>query len=141
MIDANIQLVHGLVAVVDYEPEIDQEQLRPARRAGAARRERDPQHRRRTRTSSSGACYPLEGNEAVFGVDYRDLPQQLPSGLLARDLGVTVLAGPLDLIQGGRGSSRDRRSSSTTPGPGAERFWGLLSTVIDAAALYPRAGL
>ena len=85
--------------------------------------------------------HPLEGNEAVLGVDYRDLPQQLPSVLRARDLGVTVLAGPLDLIQGGQGFVA-RSPVFVDDGPGRERrFWGIVSTVIDPDEVYAAAGL
>ena len=52
-----------------------------------------------------------------------------------------MLAGPLDLSQGGRGFVARTPVFIETGTPGAERFWGLVSTVIDEAALYRAAGL
>jgi signal transduction histidine kinase/ActR/RegA family two-component response regulator len=51
-----------------------------------------------------------------------------------------VLAGPVDLVQGGRGFVG--RSPVYVDGPSGEReFWGLVSTVIDERALYRSSGL
>ena len=59
----------------------------------------------------------------------------------ARDLGQTVLAGPVDLIQGGRGFIA-RAPVFLDEGPsGARRFWGIVSAVIDQEALYRTSGL
>ena len=45
--------------------------------------------------------YPLKGNEAALGLDYRQHPVQREAALRARDSGRTVIAGPLSLEQGG----------------------------------------
>jgi sensor domain CHASE-containing protein len=45
--------------------------------------------------------YPIEGNEAAVGLDYRTLPDQLAAVELALSLNEIVLAGPLTLVQGG----------------------------------------
>ena len=46
--------------------------------------------------------YPLAGNEAIIGVNYMDLPEQKPAVVEAIKTGKTVIAGPVDLIQGGK---------------------------------------
>ena len=46
---------------------------------------------------------PRRGNEAVLGLDYRDVPNQLASVARAYRDGAPVLTGPTELVQGGRG--------------------------------------
>ncbi len=69
--------------------------------------------------------YPLAGNEAVIGRDYREMSAQWPSVKLAIDSRKLVLAGPVDLVQGGRGLI------FRTPVFIKDTYWGLLATVID----------
>lgn len=69
--------------------------------------------------------YPIETNKQIIGVDYRDLPQQWPLVKKAVDTRHGVLAGPVDLIQGGNGLIY------RYPVYINDRYWGLLSTVID----------
>lgn len=70
-------------------------------------------------------AYPIETNRQIIGVDYHNLPKQWPQVEKAIDTKEGVLAGPLDLIQGGKGLIY--RSPVFVDG----KYWGLLSTVID----------
>jgi diguanylate cyclase (GGDEF)-like protein/PAS domain S-box-containing protein len=79
--------------------------------------------------------YPREGNEAVIGVDYRDLPQQWEQARLAMETGEMVVAGPLELVQGGLGLVGRAPVFEHTPEP---RFWGLVSAIIDMDRLFQR---
>lgn len=47
--------------------------------------------------------HPLEGNESVLGLDYRENPEQLPKVLQAMRSGEGLITGPVNLVQGGRG--------------------------------------
>ena len=115
VIDRNIQLVQGLVAVVSFEPGMDQERFARLGAQVLQRRERDRQHRRGARTWSSGACIRSRATRRCSGSTTATCRTSCRDVLRARDLGVTVLAGPVDLVQGGQAaSSRARRSSSTT---------------------------
>ena len=69
--------------------------------------------------------YPLAGNEAIVGRDYRDLPAQWPAVKRAIESRSLVLTGPVKLIQGGSGLIY------RTPVFVDQRYWGLLSLVID----------
>jgi len=80
--------------------------------------------------------YPLEGNRDALGVAYADLPQQWPDVRRAIDERRTVLAGPLDLVQGGHGLV-----VRTPVFLGDGRYWGVLSLVIDSDSLFRAAGL
>ena len=139
-IDRNIQLVRGLVAVVSFEPGIDQERFA---RLGdqVLRGASEVRHIAAAPDLVIRMLYPVEGNEAVLGMDYRDHPNQVATALLARDLNVTVVAGPTDLVQGGR-AFLARSPVFVDAGPDREsRFWGIISTVIDPDRLYAAAGL
>jgi sensor domain CHASE-containing protein/CheY-like chemotaxis protein len=138
-INGNIQLVQGLIGVISTEPEIGQERFARLGRSLLAGRSQI-----RNVAAAPGMVitlvYPIEGNEAALGLDYRAHPAQSAAALRARDAGTMVLAGPVDLVQGGRGFVG--RSPVHVDGPAGEReFWGLVSTVIDEAALYESSGL
>ena len=83
---------------------------------------------------------PLTGNEKAIGLDYRKTPSQFDGAESARRSRQTVLSGPLQLVQGGQGLIA-RVPIFVTDTRGGERFWGLLSAVIDVAKLYEGAGL
>ena len=101
-VDRNVQLVQGLVAVISFEPEMaDGRFMRLAGQVLSAASE--IRHIAAAPDLVIRRVYPLRDNYTVIGIDYRDLPDQLPEIELARDLGVAVLVGPVDLIQGGRG--------------------------------------
>lgn len=69
--------------------------------------------------------YPEEPNQSALGVDYRDIPKQWPDVLAAINSSEGVLAGPVQLIQGGE--ALIFRLPIRVKG----EYWGLLSTVID----------
>ncbi|SDG48690.1 diguanylate cyclase [Roseospirillum parvum] len=80
--------------------------------------------------------YPVEGNEAAIGLYYPDLPGQWPAVKRAIDSGRTVLAGPVNLRQGGRGLI-----SRTPVFLDDGEYWGILSLVLDADSLFTSVGL
>jgi diguanylate cyclase (GGDEF)-like protein len=69
--------------------------------------------------------YPLKSNEKIIGVDFRDLPAQWPQVKQAIDSREGVLAGPLELAQGGKGLIY------RYPIFIDDEYWGILSTVIN----------
>jgi diguanylate cyclase (GGDEF)-like protein len=77
--------------------------------------------------------YPIQGNEKAIGLNYADQPGQWPAVKRAIDSGKPVLAGPLALLQGGRGLVY--RAPVFISG----RYWGLLSTVVDSDSLLTSA--
>lgn len=81
--------------------------------------------------------YPLAGNEAALGLDYRDNPEQLGSIEAALEAGDILISGPVDLVQGGQALIARvpvylHRS---------DELWGIVSQVIDHEALFADAGL
>lgn len=74
--------------------------------------------------------YPLKGNERAIGLNYRNQPAQWPVISRIIESGKAALAGPVDLVQGGRGIIY--RVPLFIEG----KYWGLLSTVIDADTFF-----
>jgi sensor domain CHASE-containing protein len=139
VVDRNIQLVQGLVAVISFEPDIVRGRFaRLAAQVLSASSE--IRHVAAAPDLVIRRVYPLRGNHEILGLDYRDLPDQMPGVEQARELGVTVLTGPVDLVQGGRGFVA-RSPVFVDDELGTRRFWGIISTVIEPERLYAAAGL
>lgn len=84
--------------------------------------------------------YPIKGNEKAIGLNYRELPQQIDDVLKAVETRQLILAGPLDLVQGGVGLI-SRIPVYLTNKDDEEYFWGITSAVIDIHLLYQNSGL
>ena len=138
-INGNVQLVRGLVSAISTEPNITQE-----RYGELAANLLKSRSQIRNIAGAPGLVvslqYPLRGNEKALGLDYRKNPAQRQAALRARDSGDVVLAGPVDLVQGGRGLIA-RFSVFTSEADGSKKFWGIVSAVIDIEGLYRDAGL
>src|SRR5690606_22885454 len=95
-INSNIQLVRGLVSVISTEPQMDQ-----ARYSALVANLFEEQSQLRSIAAAPdfviSMTYPLEGNEAAIGLDYRKNAVQREAAMRARDAGRLVLAGPVDL--------------------------------------------
>lgn len=138
-INSNIQLVRGLVAVIATEPDIDQRHF--AKIAGNLM----GTHSQLRSIAAApdlvlSLIYPLKGNEKAVGLDYRTNDAQRDAALRAVDSREMVLAGPVELLQGGKGFiGRFPVFYETQPGKG--RLWGLVSAVVDVDRLYADSGL
>lgn len=84
--------------------------------------------------------YPLKGNEGALGLNYLHSDTQRDAVLRARDLREPVLAGPLQLVQGGVALIA-RVPVYVTEADGSSRFWGVVSATMDAGKLLVAAGL
>lgn len=84
--------------------------------------------------------HPLIGNEKVIGLDYTKTPGQRDAVLRAKATGHLVLAGPLELVQGGVGIVGRFPVVMDRPA-GPPVFWGIVSAVIDIERLYANSGI
>ncbi|WP_454286259.1 bifunctional diguanylate cyclase/phosphodiesterase [Rhizobium arsenicireducens] len=138
-INANIQLVQGMVAVIETEPNITQERF-----STLARRIFNTPHQLRNLAAAPNLvirlAYPLSGNEQLIGFDYRGSEAQREAALLVRETGRIVVTGPVDLVQGGRGLIA-RYPVVIANGKAGRTFWGLIAAVIDIDKLYEYGGL
>jgi len=80
--------------------------------------------------------HPVEGNEAAIGLRYAEVPTQWPAVERAISERKTILDGPLNLAQGGQGLI-----VRTPVFLGPQRYWGILTLVIDSDSLFQAAGL
>ena len=137
-ITGNIQLVKGLVSVISTEPDMDQERYQAL---VSNIFEEDSQLRSIAAAPDLviAMTYPLEGNRAVIGVDYRNVPAQWRAIEQTLQTGQLSIAGPVDLVQGGRGLI-GRFPVYLGEGPD-RRFWGIVSAVLDLDRLYRDSGL
>jgi len=135
----NIQIIKGLPALISTNPSLSQKQFSIAVQTLL---DNDSQLR------NIGAApnlilkylYPLKGNEAAIGLDYRDLPTQIDSVIKAKETRQLQLAGPLKLKQGGMGLIT-RAPIYLKDAEGKEFFWGIISAVIDVDRLYQQSGM
>ncbi|MFC3705162.1 EAL domain-containing protein [Devosia honganensis] len=137
-IASNIQLVKGLVATISTEPDMS-----AARYDALARNLFEEESQLRSVAAAPDLVvrmtYPLTGNEAVIGLDYRTVPDQWDAVETVRRTGRLSIAGPVDLVQGGRGFIG--RFPVYAGEGGARRFWGIVAAVVDVDRLYADSGL
>ncbi|MGB7950217.1 MAG: PAS domain S-box protein, partial [Candidatus Binatia bacterium] len=87
--------------------------------------------------------YPLQGNQEAIGLELLKLPDQSPAVQRALDGKVTVVAGPVKLVQGGT-ALIGRTPIYLTPSGGPPYsgiYWGLVTILIDDKAIFSAAGL
>lgn len=136
----NIRVTEGLQSFITTHPDLDQETW--------ARAVKPLLGRQSQLRNIAGApdliirlMYPVEGNEKAIGLDYRKNAAQFAAADLARTTGALVLAGPLELVQGGTGLITRIPVFVDDESGKEQRFWGLISAVIDADRLFSAAGL
>ncbi|MDO6464837.1 ATP-binding protein [Pseudoalteromonas carrageenovora] len=133
---SNIQLVRGLGVAVAAEPDLQQARFEQI--AG-------PLFKTSNELRNIGGApdmiiqmtYPLKGNEKALGLNFLEAKNQRADAIRARDTNTIVMAGPLKLIQG------DIALIARVPVyiPPENRFWGLLSVVLDINKVYKNSGI
>ena len=84
--------------------------------------------------------YPIEGNEAVLGKNFLEIPERRDDCLLAINTRSIALSGPYNLIQGGLGLVA-RNPIFLTDASGNEYFWGFSAIVLDLPDALVSVGL
>lgn len=138
-INGNLQLTRGLVSAIVTEPYMGQQRF-AALASNLFEQESQLRNIAGAPDLVISLMYPMPGNEKAIGLDYRKNNAQRTAALRARDLRVPVLAGPVDLAQGGQGFIGRFPVFVKTAG-GGERFWGIVSVVVDVERLYKASGL
>jgi len=138
-INANILKVHGIIGPFTAEPEMSQERFN-AIAANAMTGDTQLRHIAAAPDLVISMIYPLKGNEKAIGLDFQKNERQRKAALRAKKSRKLFLAGPVDLKQGGQGFIA-RFPVFLNPGTPEERFWGLISAVIDVNRLYEDSGL
>ena len=138
-INSNIQLVRGLVSVIATQPDMDQPQFNKIA-AGLVGEHSQLRNIAGAPDLVISLMYPMEGNEKAIGLDYRKNEKQREAALRAVRSREMVLAGPVNLLQGGQGFI-GRFPVFAHDGAGGEYLWGLVSAVVDVDRLYAASGL
>ena len=127
-INSVLFLSHGLISYVATKPDSEPDQWR----ALAAEILRGSEHIRNIGLAPDNVLsfvYPLEGNEGALGLDYENNEKQWPAVEKAIKAGTLIMAGPLELVQGGKGLIARTpiyvRRTPTSEG----RYWGLASVI------------
>ncbi|CAB0150691.1 putative diguanylate cyclase YcdT [Pseudidiomarina piscicola] len=83
--------------------------------------------------------YPAAGNERAIGFNLRESATQYPSVLEARELQDVFLAGPFELVQGGKALAG--RYPIFSDSPFNTNYWGTVSVIIDFDRLIESTGI
>ncbi|MEP3248223.1 MAG: ATP-binding protein [Sneathiella sp.] len=85
--------------------------------------------------------WPLQGNEASLGLDYRKAPvEQRAAAFRALRESKPIIAGPVELVQGGV-ALIVRLPVYVKAAEEVMKEWGILAAVIDIDEFYQRAGI
>jgi diguanylate cyclase len=84
--------------------------------------------------------YPRMGNEKALGLRYLDTPAQRDAVLRLMREQRPVIAGPIELVQGGIGIVNRIPIIDTQP-DGSPRYWGLASVAVNPLPIFERAGI
>ncbi len=90
-----------------------------------------------------GFVFPRPGNEGAIGLDYARNPAQWPSvARMMRERHI-VVAGPVKLVQGGIGivGRKPIYLTGSLPAQSENRYWGLVSTVVDFERLLAQTNI
>lgn len=134
-INSTLHLTRGLIAYVATHPDVDINAFSQLASEIIAVG-RSVRNIALARNNVLTHMYPLAGNEAALGLVYKDNPKQWPAVKMAMEKRGTVVAGPVNLVQGGQGFIA-RTPIYTRTGLSGDldnykpRYWGLASIVID----------
>jgi len=139
-INSNVMVVKGLVVAISLEPEMTQQRfvdLSTPLIAGHS------QIRNIAAAPNLVIRYmnPVAGNEAAIGINYHSIPDQIETVNLARKTGKLILAGPVNLVQGGQGFIARIPVFTHSELYKDGKFWGIVASVIDVEKFFTASGL
>lgn len=85
--------------------------------------------------------YPMKGNEKAIGLDYMNNKQQRESVLAAEKYGKPLLAGPVELVQGGLGFINRAPIFIYDSTKGEKKYWGVVSIVAHVNTILEEGGV
>ncbi|WP_353347035.1 diguanylate cyclase, partial [Litorivita sp. NS0012-18] len=137
-LDAIIGATSGLVATLSTEPEMSEGRYSVLAR-GIVSASSGVRNIAAARDLVVNLIYPRKGNEFVLGLDYSKNDAQRAAAFRVRDTGNFILAGPVNLVQGGE--ALIGRFPVFVGTSNVKRFWGILSVVVDLPSFYAETGL
>ncbi|GAA6209031.1 hypothetical protein NBRC116601_23240 [Cognatishimia sp. WU-CL00825] len=139
-ISRNTDLIRAVAAVIAVEPNIPQERFEQLVKQIFADR---PEVKNVAAAPNLVIkyMYPLKGNEAAVGLNYREVPAQYAAVKHAINAPDVVVAGPVDLVQGGVGLIARKAVYAIHPVTRETQFWGIISLVIDYEQMFAQLGI
>lgn len=140
LVTNNLSLINGLAAFISSNPDFTQAQFE-AYAATVIAREPSLLNLAVAPDLVVRYVYPLLNNTQVLGLDYTATPNQIGPVLRALESGNMVVAGPVELVQGGMAFIGRAPVYVDDANTGERRFWGIVSAPIRAEAVYQAVGL
>lgn len=140
VLSRDVQLIRGMVGYVRAQPNLTVEEFRLI---ASDILEGAPDHLKNialARDLVISHIYPEEGNETALGLDYRSQPQQWPAVERAIQEQRIIVAGPIDLVQGGVGLVARVPITLRAEDRSDRPLWGVVSSVLDFPALLDHTG-
>ncbi len=137
-INTRVLLTQGLIAYVGINPDITTEEF--TRYARELYRTADGRILaiQLAKGNHISHIYPMEGHESALGLNLSERPEQQEAINRAIRLNRVLLAGPIELVQGGEAfiSRGPVLLSIEQQEAGYPRYWGLAQVMLDAEAIY-----
>jgi len=138
-LNKNLSLIKGMSIAIASNPTLDQ--LAFARYAKEILRGETLLH------NLAGApdmvvryIYPMAGNEKVLGLDYNRNAKQRDEALIVKTSRSVVVAGPVELVQGGHAFIGRAPVFYYDEDSQQEKFWGIISSVMKLEAVLNASG-
>ncbi len=139
-INANFYLTRGLIAFVATHPDLDKDTFQRIS-SNLLRHRNFIRNIGLAPDNVLSFIHPIKGNEKALGLDYKANKKQWPAVKKVIDSHKTVVAGPVDLVQGGLAFiSRTPIYIDSANADNDKKYWGLASIVIDQKQLFQAAG-
>lgn len=136
----DVQLIRGMVGYVRARPDLSTEEFALIAQDVL---EGAPKHVRNLALAKDlviSHIYPAAGNERAIGLNYRETKIQWPAVKRVIEEERIIVAGPIELVQGGLGLIARFPIRLRAGRSGDRRLWGIASTVIDFIGLLQHAG-
>jgi PAS domain S-box-containing protein len=141
-LNSRLFLARGLVAYVSNNPEIDQAEFERFAKVLISQ-ETGIGSVALYRNSIVSHIHPLEGHEAAIGFDPSSVPEEREAIERAINSRKTVIAGPVNLVEGGVGFINRTPIFLSPPNQSPEtgKYWGLAGIIVDRDTIFQEAGL
>ncbi|BEP30018.1 sensor histidine kinase [Helicovermis profundi] len=124
-VNQSIRNARGLIAYVKMNPDINQNEFNEFSKNLLPKSDKIISHLTLVKGTTIKFVYPLKGNENAIGIDLAKVDSQSEDILKIKNQKISMLVGPVDLVQGGKGLI-NRMPIVLSDGT----YWGQLSLVI-----------
>lgn len=139
LINQSINHSDGIISYIQTNSELNQMQYSDYVSKVSYKSESIVRHHVAVKGTTIVFSHPLEGNESAIGVDLAKIEGQKEEVLKVKNENLSLLVGPVDLVQGGR--SLIIRMPIFIKDNLEDKYWGQLSTVINFEKLLEQAGV